>query len=260
MTRSSIALERSGARSKATVDPAFLYALEQGVVESRTHIEQMSMSSTTLLRRAFPGIVFDDELISRTAFVQRLRIVGSMLASEIGPEIQRMDSCWVSDTVRGWLAMAVAADLTRSLEEILPLLRPYARDHHFAVREWAWLAARPRVVAEPLRSLAILEPLARSADANERRFVLELTRPRSVWGAHVRLFKQTPEVAQPVLTLLRCDESPYVRTALGNWINDASRTRPDWVRALTANWARDCDCAGTMAVVRQGRRSLNCET
>jgi 3-methyladenine DNA glycosylase AlkC len=214
------------------------------------------MSSTVLLRRAFPDVAFEDDSISSLPFIQRLRAIGELLASAYGVELQRGDSCWVSDTVRGWLAMAAAADSSQPLEEVLTRLRPYARDHHFAVREWAWLAARPFLVADPGGGLSALRSFFTSDVPFDRRFAAEVTRPRSVWGQHIRAFVRQPELAEETLTLLKCDPDRYVRTAVANWLNDASRSRPDWTLALTARWTRHCACPFTIAIAARGLRRL----
>jgi 3-methyladenine DNA glycosylase AlkC len=238
------------------VDPRYLELLDSGVAQSRTHVEQMAMSPTALLRRAFPSLSFDERQFEALPFITRLRVTGSLLRSEYGPDLDQVDRCWVSDTVRGWLAMSIASDEERSLDQVIRDLLQYARDDHFAVREWAWLAARPVVCRRPQAALEVLADVVQSTDPRERRFAIELTRPRSVWGSHIREFKVAPEQAAFLLNAVRCDSSGYVRTAVGNWLNDAAKSRAEWVTALTDAWLEDCDCPATAAIVRRGRRSL----
>jgi len=245
-----------GARSRREVDPNYQALLEAGVAQSRTHVEQMAMSPTALLRRAFPSLEVDDRQLESAPFIARLRLTGSLLREQLGDDLDRGDQCWISDTIRGWLAMSIASDKQRSLDVVLTGLLPYARDEHFAVREWAWLAARPRVCGQPLEAIRLLVPIVTSPDPLLRRFAVELTRPRSVWGSHIPEFKQTPEQAEPYLSRVRCDPSPYVQTAAANWLNDAARTRPDWVERVTETWSRGCDCRATTRIVARGRRSL----
>lgn len=230
--------------------------LEAGVAQSRTHVEQMSMSSCTLLRRVFPELDFDPVAYEAVPFIARLRLTGSMLRAKFGDEIERPDICWISDTVRGWVAMSIASDKSRPLADVIAKLLPSARDHHFAVREWAWLAARPLVLERPTEALRILAPVVSSPDSLERRFAVEVTRPRSVWGSHIREFKDAPEQAADLLDAVRCDPSGYVRTAVGNWLNDASKSRPDWVIGTTDRWLDECRCPATLQIVRRGRRSV----
>jgi 3-methyladenine DNA glycosylase AlkC len=245
-----------GARSKRDVDHGYLQLLNAGVVQSRTHVEQMAMSSGVLLRRAFPDLEFDPVAYDAVPFIARLRLTGALLRARFGDELDRSDMCWISDTVRGWIAMSIASDRRRTLTAVITGLLPYARDEHFAVREWAWLAARPLVCEEPRKAIQILESVVRSDDPRERRFAIEVTRPRSVWGSHIPELKATPEQAANLLAVVRCDPSAYVRTAAGNWFNDVAKSRPDWVTAVTGAWLDDCRCPATRAIVRRGRRSL----
>jgi 3-methyladenine DNA glycosylase AlkC len=241
-----------GARSRSSVDPAFLMALETGTVQSRTHVEQMSMSMSRLMSRTFP--LADLAGVDGLPFISRLREAGSRVGQAYREDLHSADSCWISDTVRGWLAMSVAADNQRQISVLVARLRPFARDHHFAVREWAWLALRPRVVDDPIGALEALLPLASSQHPFERRFALEATRPRSVWGKHIELFKVEPERGAELLEATRCDPDAYVRTAVANWLNDVARSRPDFVRSRVDQWAA-C-CPSTDAVLRRATRSL----
>jgi 3-methyladenine DNA glycosylase AlkC len=244
----------AGARSKAAIDREFMMLLEAGSAESRTHIEQMSMKMSRLLFATFPEVVVDADALDNVPFIARLRTIGALLRSTYGSEVP--SGPWVSDTVRGWLAMATASDDSLSLDDLVLRLMPYAHDHHFAVREWAWLAIRPRVVANPLAALASLKPASGSSNPLERRFAVEATRPRSVWGGHVPLFKEQPEVAGPFLDALQCEPDPYVRRSVGNWLRDAGRTRPDWTAEVTDGWCRQCSCKSTAWIARRARVGL----
>ncbi|MGO9180070.1 MAG: DNA alkylation repair protein [Candidatus Limnocylindrales bacterium] len=245
-----------GARSRAQVHPGFLEALEAGCVESRTHVEQMAITMSRLLAQTFPkltvGLAIDD-----LPFITRLRVIGRLLHEQMGHELVRSDSCWVSDTVRGWIAMGIAEDEGTNLVGLLTRLSPFARDHHFAVREWAWLAARPAVVARPIETIALLGPFLASADPYDRRFAVELTRPRSVWGSHIAELKAYPEAAEAALGRLRCEPHPYVRKSIANWLSDAARSRPDWSRRIAQSWLNECECADTRLIVRASLRGAS---
>jgi 3-methyladenine DNA glycosylase AlkC len=226
-----------------------LDALEVGCVESRTHVEQMCMSMSKLAARAFPDVKLGYQ-VDDIPFIARFRFIGHRLNESLGDSLIRSDICWVSDTVRGWIAMAVAADRGRPLRDVLIELQPFARDHHFAVREWAWLAARPAVVESPREAVAVLRPYFSSADAYDRRFAVELTRPRSVWGRHIDEFKRHPELVEDTLALLMCDPHRYVRRSVANWLRDASRSRPDWTQKVAQAWRDECACSATTDIVR----------
>jgi len=245
-----------GAHSKLSIDPNHLDLLNRGVAESRTHIEEMVIDWAQLLGRTYPDLEFDPATLNRTPFIRRFRLVGDLLREHYGPGLFNGDREWVSDTIRGWHAMAIGGDSRLSTKSKLSALLPYARDHHFAVREWAWLALRPAVVLDPLEALRHLMPIGRSSSYLDRRFASEVLRPRSVWGSHIELFKAKPEMADAFLAQLRCDNHAYVRTSVGNWLNDVATTRPDWLAETCADWLRMCQCQNTQIIVRRGARRL----
>lgn len=165
-----------------------------------------------------------------------------------------------SDVVRQWGAYAVN-DGTRSMKlaDRCALTRRFASDGHMSVRECAWMAFRPHLARQLPQGLRLLEKVSKSDDANERRFAVEVCRPRSVWGSHLGPLKREPSQAIAILENVRRDGSRYVRLAVGNWLNDASKSRPDWVREICSRWLAE-DNRNTTAIVARGLRTLNRQT
>jgi 3-methyladenine DNA glycosylase AlkC len=161
-----------------------------------------------------------------------------------------------SDVVRQWGAYAVNKPTREmSLTSRLELTRRFAADHHMSVRECAWMAFRPHLAARLNHGLTLLERVSCSENPNERRFSIEVSRPRSVWGRHIASLKEKPEVASALLSNVCKDDSRYVRLAVGNWLNDASKTRPDWVNEICSAWLKTGD-QRTKTIVRRGLRTL----
>lgn len=96
----------------------------------------------------------------------------------------------------------------------------------------------------------------RDADPNIRRCAVEGTRPRGVWTAHLEALKQDPEPGLALLEPVRSDPSRYVQNAAANWLNDASKSRPDWVQAVAARWAEESPTKETAYIVNRGLRTL----
>ena len=161
-----------------------------------------------------------------------------------------------SDSVRGWCAYAVAAVPGIALAERLARVRPFAADAHFGVRELAWLAVRPAIAAEIEAAIALLAKWSEAPDANVRRFASESTRPRGVWCAHIARLKAEPAVGLPVLEPLRADPEKYVRDSVGNWLNDAAKDQPSWVRATCARWTQESRGAETAYIAKRALRSV----
>lgn len=189
----------------------------------------------------------------------RLAVFGRAVSASVA-ELDETAFSWVashaSDVVRQWGVYAVNdATRTLALYERLNLTLRFAADHHMSVRECAWMAFRPHLAASLPQALALLEPASRAADPNVRRFAIEVTRPRSVWGVHIAPLKQHPAMAMALLENVYQDSSRYVRLSAGNWLNDASKTRPDWVRKVCSRWSKNAN-KHTEAIIRRGLRTL----
>jgi len=138
-----------------------------------------------------------------------------------------------SDTVRSWAAFANAyCERDSELEQALLSQLRFATDSHFGVREWAWIALRPLLTQDLPTSLVLLRRHARSDDPLIRRFCVEILRPRGVWCEHIAHLKAEPQIAEPLLIAMLEETDKYAQDSVANWINDASKTRPDWVHQL----------------------------
>jgi 3-methyladenine DNA glycosylase AlkC len=219
-------------------------------------MEQIAMDMGALLGWAFPHLAGDAQALRVGGLVQRMRTGGAILHAAYGDRAWELAVASSSDTVRGWGAMAVASAPRVSLARRLDLIRPFADDPHFAVREWAWLAMRPAVVQAPEHAVALLEPWTREGSQSLRRFASEATRPRGVWSAHIPAFKDTPELAESLLESLRADPVRYVQDSVANWLNDASKTAPAWVEGICARWTASSDLAATRRICQRATRSL----
>ena len=169
----------------------------------------------------------------------RMQAVARAIAGELheldGPEFAALSTFPESDVPRQWAAYT-AQLLAPNVRSRMKWAKRAAADRNMTVRECAWMAFRPEVVRNPRGVLRMIQPLSRDVDGNVRRFAVEVTRPRSVWGAHVSEFKTTPELGESLLSVVACDESRYVRLAVGNWINDAAKGQPKWATALFNRW------------------------
>lgn len=162
-----------------------------------------------------------------------------------------------SDVVRSWGAFMVGKDVALSLNEKFQGMQPFASDQHFNVREEAWVALRMSVIENLEESLKILSTWVKNEDENIRRFASELTRPRGVWCKHIETLKEKPELALSIIEPLKIDESLYVRNSVGNWLNDASKTQPEFVIDLCKQWGLENERDETRYIIKKAMRTIN---
>ncbi|HEY0013692.1 MAG TPA: DNA alkylation repair protein [Allosphingosinicella sp.] len=258
---------RSGARRRSEVPTAVLAALEAGEVESVNLMEWLAADMGRLaahVARALPPGQLGSSLaraareMSSATITQRLRIAGRAIAAACSARGSEFDALRThkSDLVRQWACYAVNDScLSLSLDQRLEETLQFAADRNMSVRETAWMAFRPHLVDQFDAVLPRLERLAAHENDNIRRFAVEGTRPRSVWGAHLPILKRQPERGRKLLEQVKSDQSRYVKLAAGNWLNDASRTRADWVIDLCREWSRSDD-AHTRFIINRGLRTI----
>ncbi|MEO1510545.1 MAG: HEAT repeat domain-containing protein [Planctomycetota bacterium] len=187
---------------------------------------------------------------------RRFALAGRITLEHLGPDRAAELAGHPSDTVRGWACYAIGAAPDRTTARRLKAIKPFAADHHFGVREWAWLALRPAIAADLDDAIDRLARWSNSRDQNIRRFASEATRPRGVWCAHLRELRADPARGLPILTPLRADPSKYVQDSVANWINDASKDAPAWARSLASEWLDAEPNAATERICRRALRSL----
>ncbi|MBC7906246.1 MAG: DNA alkylation repair protein [Rhodospirillaceae bacterium] len=228
---------RKGARSRADIDPAVLAELNAGTAETLTLPECLAVNMAVLMGAACPELDAAPLVAAADLGITRRMAAAAQLALDgLGGEAVVRLAAHPSDTVRGWAAYAVGLLPHLSLAERLVMIRPLADDPHFGVREWAWLGIRPLVVAEPALALHLLTPWTTEPSPYLRRFASEATRPRGVWCGQIAALRADPSPGLAVLEALKADRERYVQNSVANWLNDAAKDHPDWVRAVCARW------------------------
>lgn len=237
-------------------------ALNGGQEQSRTLAEALAVDHLALMHHVVPNMPAElSEAVARAlplGILKRMQAIGAALHDHLPAEAWRELARHPSDTVRGWACFAFAAESTSDdAERLLGRIRPAADDPHFAVREWAWMAARPLLAADVERSIGLLADWTDAPSERIRRFASEALRPRGVWARHIAELKQDPNPGLPLLEPLRADNARYVQDSVANWINDASKTNPDWVRELCSRWGRESPTPATDRIIKRALRSLS---
>jgi 3-methyladenine DNA glycosylase AlkC len=231
--------------------------MEAGEAEARTLSEVLAIDFATLLAATFPKAdVKSMQALKDEGVTRRMQLGGQLLWAAYGVRGIAKAAKHRSDTVRGWACYAIAAIENLDVVERLRRVQDLADDHNAGVREWAWLAVRPAITADLAAALGELAVWARSERVGVRRFASEATRPRGVWCAHLNELKARPELGLPILEPLRADEAEYVRLSVANWLNDASKSQPDWVRSLARRWRKESPLSTTEKIVKRALRTL----
>jgi 3-methyladenine DNA glycosylase AlkC len=266
-------LSRRGAARIALIPPEVLEALNEGLVPTVNLNEFLAIDLPRLARNvtAHIGLPRDDERIEDTlamlgAFrpVKRHEHVARALydlarAREDRDAIAHALATHPSDVARAWASQWVSFS-GLPLEAKLASVRRFAADPHFGVREVAWMAVRDGVIGDLDGALALLAPWVRDASENIRRFASELTRPRGVWCPPLKALQVEPWRAIGLLEPLRADPSRYVQNSVANWLNDASKSQPEWVEEVCLRWERESKSPSTAYIVRRAQRSLSSRT
>ncbi|WP_426056297.1 HEAT repeat domain-containing protein [Janthinobacterium sp. PSPC2-1] len=246
-------------RGIADVTPARLALLNQGSVASATLTEGLAIDFARLLAAAVPDLGaarLDRMRAQATASITRRMALAAQLLLDAQVELAPL-LAHASDTVRGWACFAIAAQAGSTLPQQLAAMRPLADDGHFGVREWAWLALRPHLAEHLPDAIALLAPWTADPSERVRRFACEALRPRGVWCAHIAQLKEQPQLAMPLLQPLRADPAVYVQDSVANWLNDAAKSQPDWVRSLCAQWLLESPNAATARICKRAQRSIS---
>ncbi len=252
---------RTGARARADIPPEVLDQLYRGQIQTATLSETLAIDFARLIRETLPRC---DASLSRTmlaqgglGIVQRMELGGVLLLDGGNPYPLEELLSHSSDLIRGWCAYALAMRAEpKGVVHACEQLKPLAADPHFGVREWAWMAVRQQVMDQLPEALDHLARWTTHGDPGIRRFASEVTRPRGVWCPMIRALTETPEAGLGILEPLRSDPAEYVRLSVANWINDASKTRPDWAREITTRWLHESPTRETELIVKRALRTL----
>lgn len=251
---------RKGVSRRADIPPELLAQLNAGTAASATLAEGLAIDFAALLVAAVPDVPSESVEIVRgmdgQGITRRMDAVGELLLQHLTLDGLPTIAEHLSDTVRGWACYVIGRAPKLKLNAKLGLIRPLADDRHFGVREWAWMALRPHLAKNVGHAVKALTPWAGDASPNVRRFASESTRPRGVWCAHIDALKQNPELALPILEPLKADPAKYVQDSVGNWLNDAAKGQPAWVKALCERWRAESPTAATAAICKRALRNV----
>ncbi|MGY6562750.1 MAG: DNA alkylation repair protein [Luteibaculaceae bacterium] len=260
---------RKGSKSIKEIPPEILRQLNSGAIETANLVEWLAINQTILLENILTEanrIQYLEPIILAINTLKKQSVntineaigVGILTQTTLHNDTQllSMISSHKSDMVRCWAAYAVGKNSTLSLSQKLEQIKPFAADAHFAVREIAWLAFRHTLAKNLAESITILSNWTQSENENIRRFASEATRPRGVWCEHITELKNNPALGLVILEPLKADESKYVQDSVGNWLNDASKSDPNFVVTTCAKWIEENPTKETYYITKKALRTI----
>ncbi|MBA4249731.1 MAG: DNA alkylation repair protein [Candidatus Puniceispirillum sp.] len=235
--------------------------LNSGEHETKNLVECLSIDFRLLVLNCIPGIsnsALDQiEQKKQCGIIDRMKGIGSILFKEMGVAGIDVLKNHHSDSIRGLSCYMVSYCDHLSLVDKFEMMKTLADDSHFSVREWAWLALRPDIVCNIKDSLTFLQSWSSHESPYLRRFACEATRPRGVWCAHIPELKINPNIALPLLAMLKTDTHLYVQKSLGNWLNDASKNNADWVLNILELWHAEYPGLIDKRISKLAKRTMN---
>lgn len=260
--------KRKGAPRINDIPPDVLVLLNAGKIETANLVEWLALDREQLLKTVLPKLGLRTAVkpaLDRIAQLDRTThfapAIAAVLIAVMEDQSDRAEAfeklaSHPSDVVRSWAAYIVGLDDGLNLQQKLAAIRRFAADKHFGVREEAWFAVRASIDRELDQAIKLLAKWSKDKDENVRRFASESTRPRGVWCKHIDALKLHPELGVAILESLHSDPSKYVRDSVANWLNDASKTRPDWVKEVCAAWLKRSSSKETAYIVNKAMRTI----
>jgi len=263
-------IKRKGARSTKDIPTEILAQLNRGEIETANLVEWLAVDQRLLLENLLTENQRTDYLNPVLSKIDQLKkqtvnTINEAIGTGIFEQaIKNNDSEFLiilsnhkADLVRCWATYNIGKNEQLNITEMLKQIQPFSADKHFGVREICWLAVRAKIAQNLTKSIELLSKWTTNQDENIRRFTTESTRPRGVWCEHIEELKQNPELALSILEPLKSDTSKYVQDSVGNWLNDASKTQPDFVKELCTRWEKESNTKETKYIIKKALRTIN---
>lgn len=257
---------RKGATKVSDIPPFVLQELNKGTIPTVNLIEwlavnQVELARTTLPPQYLPTIVDAVKQLKSNTALNCIKSIGKSIYDFATVKQDKSIFTFLknhdSDILRCWATIYIGnskGNITEKLSSILP----FALDEHFGVREIAWIALRDQLIEEYQEALPIFSQWVISDAPYQRRFAIESIRPKGIWCRQFKLMQEHPEVALPLLEVLQNETHKYVQDSVANWLNDASKSNPQFVESICKQWLINNPASkSTNYIVKRAMRSIS---
>ncbi len=258
-------LNRKGARSLKDLNPEVIEYLNAGKIETKNLMEWLAIDQLMLLKTVLTTADKMDWYQSfEEAVNSQKKPTSNSTTKVIGKTFAQLSNAAFakkylsnnpSDMVRCWGCWAESV-FQDSIDGLLDAMKPHAADRHFMNREVVIFASKERIIDDLDTATQILSDWTTEQDENVRRYVAEALRPIGVWTKKIPEFQENPEKGLPLLESLKSDSSKYVRDSVANWLNDTSKSQPDWVKTVCNRWEKESMTKETTYIVKKGLRTI----
>lgn len=256
---------RKGARSLENIDPEVINYLNAGKIETKNLMEWLATDQLFLIKIVlsslgkenwFPNFEEAVNAQKKPTANSNTKVIGqtfTQLTYDVA--LYKQLKSHSSDIVRCWACWAESLQHD-DIASLLDCMREYAADSHFGVREVVIFASKERMAEDLDTSIELLSAWVHSENENVRRFAVEALRPIGVWVKKITEFQENPKKGLPLLEPLKSDPSKYVRDSVGNWLNDASKSRPEWVIGISKKWELESPTKETAYIIKKAMRTI----
>lgn len=262
-------IKRKGSRSAKDIPQEILKQLNRGEIETANLVEWLAVDQRLLLENLLKQfnrthylqpILNDIENLKKQTVNTINEAIGTGLFEQSlknnDIEILGIITNHASDLIRCWAAYTIGKNKALNITQKLEKIQHFSADKHFGVREICWLAVRSSITKNLTKSIEILSGWTNHKDENVRRFASEATRPRGVWCEHIEELKQNSELGLVILEPMKSDKSKYVQDSVGNWLNDVSKTQPEFVKSLCEKWKNESPTKETAYIIKKALRTI----
>lgn len=259
-------LNRKGARKAEDIPKQVIQLLNSGRIETCNLTEWLAVDQLKVLKTVLKTLKKEKWLAQFETAISaqkkptansNTRVIGENFAELTDDEkVYDYLKTHESDIVRCWACWALASKESK-VKKLATVIKPFAADRHFGVREVVIFASKEKFASDLENAISILSKWTKSKDENIRRFVAECLRPIGVWTKKIPALADQPTLGISLIEPLKSDESKYVQNSVANWLNDASKSQPAWVKKVCSDWEKKSDSKATAYIVKRGMRTIN---